>query len=49
MNQREAKAEYGIPHFTYTNKFLEASRELDNLVRNLERAIERISNRGKTN
>ena len=42
MNQREIAEEYDIPHFTYSDEFLEAFRKLRTVVGNKDRAYERL-------
>lgn len=48
MNQRETKEELDIPHFTYSDYFLAAVRDLENSIRNFERAYERLTGGKKT-
>ena len=48
-NMAETKDVLGIPHYTYSEEFLEATRQLTNEIRNFERAMERIAGGQKTN
>lgn len=48
MNLREAREAYGLEPYTYSEEFLRATREYENSMRNLERALERLAGNGKT-
>lgn len=47
MNMREAREEFSIPHWTYSEEFKEQVRLYEQSVRNFENAISRMVDRGK--
>ncbi len=49
MNMQEARREYSIPQWRYSEEYISATRRYMNAVRNFENAVARLSKRGKIN